>query len=93
MAKTPRQRWTYLENRRLTLRMTQADLAARVAISESYMSQLESGARGLSRNPELLHRLAGALNTTVEELLASRPKVIYPTPPTERRSRPHKGAA
>lgn len=83
MAKTTqRQRWAHLESLRYRNGLNQRALAERLGISAVYMSQLESGARRVT--PELLVKMAGVLDTPVDELEASRPHVTYPTPKLQR---------
>ncbi|MFF0867664.1 helix-turn-helix domain-containing protein [Nonomuraea sp. NPDC003560] len=54
--------------RRLLARLEQAEVAERAQISPSHMSKIETGAR--SASVDVLHRLAIALECTVEELIA-----------------------
>ena len=48
---------------------SRAELARRAKVSQPYLSQLESGARGKSPGVAILQRLAKALGVPVTELL------------------------
>ena len=47
----------------------QAELARRAKVSQPYLNQLESGAKGKSPGVRILQRLAKALGVPVTELL------------------------
>ena len=48
---------------------SQAELARRAKVSQPYLNQLESGAKGKSPGVKILQRLAKALGVPVTELL------------------------
>ena len=56
-----------IKNRRLSLNISQKDLANNLKISQSALCMIENGRRRCSI--ELLPKLARALNCTVDELL------------------------
>ncbi len=58
-----------LRELRLSRGMTQADLAARAAVSTAYVGRLERG--GAAAGIDLVARLADALGTSMAELLPS----------------------
>lgn len=58
-----------VRGRRKSLRMSQEDLAFRVEISPTYLSQIESGRRNVSL--DVLFRLAHALQVELPELVKS----------------------
>jgi len=56
-----------VEQRRITLKLTQQGLAAKAKLDRAHVSQLETGAKRASLRT--LRRLAQALDTPVSELL------------------------
>lgn len=57
-----------IAQRRAELRYTQAELCARLDVTQGFMSNIESGFRRPS--PEILHPLARVLDIPIEELSA-----------------------
>ncbi|WP_412679794.1 helix-turn-helix domain-containing protein [Brevibacillus choshinensis] len=58
-----------IRERRIQQGFTVEGLAKKVKISRSYMSQIETGARGRKMNYPLLARIARALDTTPDYLM------------------------
>jgi transcriptional regulator with XRE-family HTH domain len=60
---------TKFRERRKQLGLKLKAVAQMAGISEEYLSQIETGARGKKMNYPLLARIARALETTPEELM------------------------
>jgi transcriptional regulator with XRE-family HTH domain len=68
---TPARRRIGLKIKRLreALDMTQEQLSKRARVSQSYLSQLESGSRGKMPGLKVAQKIAKALNVSLEDLL------------------------
>jgi len=70
-----------LRRLRIEKGLSQARLAARAELDPSTVNQIERGAREAS--PSTLHKLAGALDVSLYELLEGEPRPKAPAPPPD----------
>ncbi|CAH0122016.1 hypothetical protein PAE9249_04553 [Paenibacillus sp. CECT 9249] len=65
----PKEFGLYLKNLRQSKHLSLTAAARKANISHGYLSQLESGSKGVMPSPEILRKIASALETPITELM------------------------